>query len=146
MNNDYEDILRGIALLSKPLIGAAIILLNRNNKTLLLKKNYGDFKWSTPGGHIDPGETDWEAAVRELKEETSIELDNIEYKVIDSWISRRTAHIYVVRIDMTPHVKLSEEHSGYRWTPIYDVLDRPDLLSNYIVNSFEEMYHRHQIS
>jgi 8-oxo-dGTP pyrophosphatase MutT (NUDIX family) len=30
--------------------------------------------WLQPGGHIDPGETPWEAALRESREETGLEL------------------------------------------------------------------------
>ena len=29
-------------------------------------------RWLPPGGHIDPGETPWEAAVREVREETGL--------------------------------------------------------------------------
>ena len=37
-----------------------------------MKKKKGD-SWSLPKGHIDPGETPDEAAVREIREETGIE-------------------------------------------------------------------------
>lgn len=36
---------------------------------LLLKASYGDFHWSAPKGHVDPGEDDFSTALRETKEE-----------------------------------------------------------------------------
>jgi len=36
---------------------------------LLLKASYGSFHWSSPKGHVDPGEDDYTTALRETKEE-----------------------------------------------------------------------------
>lgn len=36
---------------------------------LLLKASYGNFHWSSPKGHVDPGEDDYTTAVRETREE-----------------------------------------------------------------------------
>lgn len=36
---------------------------------LLLKASYGDFHWSAPKGHVDPGEDDFTTALRETREE-----------------------------------------------------------------------------
>jgi len=35
-------------------------------------------RWDLPKGHVDPGETDFECALRELVEETSIEAGHLE--------------------------------------------------------------------
>lgn len=32
-------------------------------------------RWMPPGGHLEPGEAPWEGAVREVKEETGLEVD-----------------------------------------------------------------------
>ena len=37
---------------------------------LLLQASYGMFHWSPPKGYCDPGEDDFETAVREVKEES----------------------------------------------------------------------------
>jgi 8-oxo-dGTP pyrophosphatase MutT (NUDIX family) len=51
--------------------GSAIVVGPRG--VLLLKhKRLG--LWLQPGGHIDPGETPWEAALREAQEETGLDV------------------------------------------------------------------------
>ena len=53
--------------------GVGVVLLNKNNKIFVSKRidNPNDF-WQMPQGGIDKGENPSEAALRELKEETSI--------------------------------------------------------------------------
>ena len=53
--------------------GVGIILLNDENKVFVAKRidNPKNF-WQMPQGGIDEGENYYEAAIRELKEETSV--------------------------------------------------------------------------
>ena len=53
--------------------GVGIILLNKNNKVFVAKRidNPKNF-WQMPQGGIDEGENYYEAALRELEEETSV--------------------------------------------------------------------------
>lgn len=41
---------------------------------LLLKASYGSLHWSSPKGYVDPGEEDYDAALREVTEETGYKL------------------------------------------------------------------------
>ena len=52
----------------------AIIIRNNNNtsETLLIKMLGGH--WSYPKGHVEEGETEVETALREIKEETNLEV------------------------------------------------------------------------
>ena len=54
--------------------GVGIVLLNKQNKIFVAKRidNPKNF-WQMPQGGIDEGEDYYEAALRELKEETSVE-------------------------------------------------------------------------
>jgi 8-oxo-dGTP pyrophosphatase MutT (NUDIX family) len=45
----------------------------RGLEVLLLRPRSGAQEWLLPKGHIDPGETPEEAALRELREETGVE-------------------------------------------------------------------------
>ena len=54
--------------------GVGIALLNKENKVFVAKRidNPKNF-WQMPQGGVDVGENNYQAALRELKEETSIE-------------------------------------------------------------------------
>lgn len=39
---------------------------------LLLQASYPPHHWTPPKGHVDPGEDEWQAAIRETKEEANI--------------------------------------------------------------------------
>ena len=56
---------------------AGIVLYDRNGHVLLLEQ-YGK-SWSVPKGHVEEGEEFGEAALRELKEETSIDMWSGEF-------------------------------------------------------------------
>lgn len=58
--------------------GAGCVVLNGDNH-ILLGRRTDDFKWVTPGGHVEEGEDFKEGACRELLEETGLRaLDPIE--------------------------------------------------------------------
>ena len=54
--------------------GAIIYRKFHGNTELLLIKNQNGGHWSFPKGHVEAGETEEETAVREIKEETGIDV------------------------------------------------------------------------
>lgn len=60
----------GSQLLLMPSVGNAVL----DDGRLLLVRHIRDGCWGTPGGAIEPGESPAEAARRELREETGLEL------------------------------------------------------------------------
>ena len=50
--------------------GAVII---KNNKVLVLQQVAGH--WGFPKGHVEKGETEVETAIREIKEETNLDVE-----------------------------------------------------------------------
>jgi 8-oxo-dGTP diphosphatase len=53
---------------------AAFVLLIEGGRVLLVKQSYGPRLWALPGGMARPGETLEEAAVREAREETGLDV------------------------------------------------------------------------
>lgn len=61
------------------------IILNDKNEILLVLHNAGH--WGLPKGHVEEGETEVQTAIREVKEETNIDVEvntNYRYRVVYS--------------------------------------------------------------
>ncbi|MGI5959558.1 MAG: bis(5'-nucleosyl)-tetraphosphatase [Massiliimalia sp.] len=54
--------------------GAVVFRKYHGNTELLLIKHANGGHWSFPKGHVEPGETEIETAIREVKEETGIDI------------------------------------------------------------------------
>jgi 8-oxo-dGTP pyrophosphatase MutT (NUDIX family) len=58
--------------------GAAAIVFDGDGRVLLVREGYRRRRWSLPGGRIEPAELPHEAAVREAREETGLEVVPVE--------------------------------------------------------------------
>jgi 8-oxo-dGTP diphosphatase len=67
----------------KPQVGTGIII-TKDDKVLLMKRKgpHGKGTWSTPGGHLDFGETLEQCARREAKEEVGVDVVNIRFRAV----------------------------------------------------------------
>jgi len=68
----YGADLDGLPRHEEPQSGAALILTRRSSK---LRSHPG--QWALPGGRIDPGETPEQTALREMREEVGLDLDEM---------------------------------------------------------------------
>ncbi len=55
-------------------VPAVDVIIETNKGILLIERNHEPFGWAIPGGHIEYGESAETAAVREAKEETSLDV------------------------------------------------------------------------
>ena len=68
------------------------IYLEKDNKYLMLYRNkkkndMNQGKWLGVGGHVEEGETPYQAIVRETKEETGLDLKSAEYRAIINFVN-----------------------------------------------------------
>ena len=54
--------------------GAAAAIVDDDGRILLVKENYDRRRWNFPGGRVEPGEAPQDAAVREAREETGVDV------------------------------------------------------------------------
>ena len=65
---------------NQPRVGVAAIIVRNNRVLLIRRKNvHGAGSWSTPGGHLDFGETPEQCAIRETQEEVGIEIKDVQF-------------------------------------------------------------------
>ena len=94
-----------------PRVGARVLLLDQLDRVLLMHArdpdDPGHHWWELPGGGLDDGESPEQAAVREVAEETGIQLDRVGPRV---WIREsrfryrnrdhhRVDHVFLARKD-----------------------------------------------
>lgn len=55
-------------------LGAAAVILNEVGHVLLVKHTYGRLNWEVPGGHAEADESIMDTAIREVREETGLQV------------------------------------------------------------------------
>jgi 8-oxo-dGTP diphosphatase len=80
----------------RPSVGVAILIV-RNNRLLLVRRRnvHGTGTWSTPGGHLEYGETPEQCAAREAKEEIGLNVVNIRFQAITNDIFEAEGKHYI---------------------------------------------------
>ena len=72
-------------------MGVAVLLTSSDQSVLVTRRapHMRTFPgvWVPPGGHVEPGETVLKAGLRELQEETGLNLENTSYHILGLWES-----------------------------------------------------------
>lgn len=107
---------------------ASLILEDDEGRALIVKANYKSH-WTFPGGMIDAGETPFEAAIRETREEVGLVIDPAT--VTFAWVANRASRLadtyqFVFRaplpVGAAQRIALQpEEIDDYTWVTIADV-------------------------
>ena len=113
------------------------ILFTRRKEVLVFERSIYPFAYAIPAGHLDRGELPAEAARRELKEETDLEVESLHLFAEEDVMGdscRRGAdnhrwHLYTLPYDdKSKKLKLNDEGDKARWIPFDELKKRNDLV------------------
>jgi len=129
----------------EPTVG--VFIFNRNGEMLLLKSHKWPGKYVVPGGHVELGERIEEAAVREAKEETGLDISDLEFINFQQfiydpafWKKRHFIFFdFACKTDSTD-VQLNNEAENYVWVEPHQALTME--LDTYTRRSVEEWLRR----
>jgi 8-oxo-dGTP diphosphatase len=108
---------------------AKMYVQNKQGKYLLLKRSdddkYRPGEWDLPGGSVDQGEDPIDAVLREVKEETNIEVTN--YKILTTYSSVTNKHVVTLLYfgeALSEDIIVSREHSEFEWVSVKEILKK----------------------
>jgi 8-oxo-dGTP diphosphatase len=114
----------------KPQVGTAIIL-TKADKVLLMKRKgpHGTGTWSTPGGHLDFGETPEDCAAREAKEEVGVDVVDIRFRSVTNDLFEASGRHYITiwmegKVVGDPFIASEREVEEIGWFA-WDALPQP---------------------
>jgi bis(5'-nucleosidyl)-tetraphosphatase len=107
-----------------------VVYMGEPREFLLL--HYPSGHWDFPKGHVEAGETDLQAALREVQEETGIRtvevhpgfLHTFEYYYKREGTTMRKSVSYFVGRVTAKEVQVSHEHRGFVWLPYEKAIER----------------------
>jgi len=114
----------------EPTVGA--LILNQEGKVFLMSSPKWKGKYIIPGGHIEVGETIEQALKREIKEETNLNIFDIQFISFQEFIFGEDFHekrhfIFLDYVCRTKdaEVVLDKEGSEYVWVSLDEALKMP---------------------
>jgi len=129
---------------------AAVVLIEDEKIALIERHRQGRHYFTFPGGHVDPGETPEQAAVRETAEELGLQVV-IQRLLAEIWWHEKPQYYFLVQtIGGTFGTGTGEElirplpiKGTYQplWTPVRDLLDlpvQPREMAELVVRSLKE--------
>ncbi|MFB7026509.1 MULTISPECIES: NUDIX domain-containing protein [unclassified Streptomyces] len=126
MANTWLPPVEYVATLPRATAYACLYFTDTRGRPLQLRATYHSRMWQWPGGNMDPGETPWETAVRECREETGIVFTG-EPRLLgthfttdrgDAWPANHIGFVFdggeLTDEQIAAVVLDSDEHSEYR--------------------------------
>lgn len=104
----------------------SIVYAERDGKILLLKRvanaGFGG-QWFMPGGAVDAGEGPEESAIRELREESGLEIVG-DIELVGAYLAfiyGRDTLLLSYRAEVSGDVQISDEHTDAQWIDPVDM-------------------------
>ncbi|MCR5574919.1 MAG: NUDIX hydrolase [Bacteroidaceae bacterium] len=129
----------------RPAVTADCVVVTRESepKVLLIQRGNEPFKgcWAFPGGFMDMDETTEQCAIRELEEETGLEVSELQQigaysKVNRDPRGRTVTVVYLARVDTAVAVIGQDDAAKAEWFPLSDLpplaFDHDDIMQDAI--------------
>ena len=110
----------------KNVVGA--IILNEKNKVLIMSRKTDDFMGGIdelPSGNMEQGENIYDSLIREVKEETNLDVVNVKlyigsFDYISGKGKKARQYNFVLDVKNTGNIILTE-HDEYKWLKIEEI-------------------------
>ncbi|HEV7702477.1 MAG TPA: NUDIX domain-containing protein [Candidatus Paceibacterota bacterium] len=128
--------------INRPKVGTGIFILNDKKQVLFQKRTgaHGTDSWALPGGHLEWQESFLENAIREGKEETDLDIQDVEVVGVTNDIFKEekkhyvTIYMKVTKWSGTPKITEPDRCLEMDWFNL-DKLPTPMFVSD--INFFE---------
>ena len=102
-------------------------IIKKNNELLVLKRHpksrTDPEMWELPGGKVESGEFFTDALVREIKEETNLDVSVGDFceAIQNDYSHKRTVQIMMYLENIEGEVKISDEHTDWKWATLEEI-------------------------
>jgi nucleoside triphosphatase len=117
-------------LFPEPTVG--VFIFNPSGELLLLRSHKWPGKYVIPGGHVELGERIEDAAIREAKEETGLDIHNLEFINFQEfiydpsfWKPRHFIFFDYACKTTSTDVQLNDEAEEFIWLALEDAMKLP---------------------
>jgi ADP-ribose pyrophosphatase YjhB (NUDIX family) len=103
-------------------IGAFAIILDENSRVLLCLRTDKDI-WNLPGGGVEVGESHWAAVVREVKEETGLDVKINKFLGVTSKPEKSDFAFLFLCMPVSGELTLNNEAKDLRYFSLDEILE-----------------------
>lgn len=114
----------------RPVATVGALIHDGEGKVLMIQTHKWSDKWGIPGGKIERGEASEAALIREIGEETALEISNIQFVMVQDCIDSpeffQRAHFLLLNYiaEASSHdVVLNEEAERFRWVTMAEACE-----------------------
>jgi dATP pyrophosphohydrolase len=122
-----------------------VVVYATSGEFLLLERHQPAGWWQSVTGSLEPGETPWDAAVRELHEETGLAAEGLvdlgisqRFRIAPAWrhrfapgVTHNLEHAFALALGAPVDIRLDPgEHRRFAWLPREDALRRATSSTN----------------
>lgn len=99
----------------------ATILCKRDREILFVRKPKA--RWNLPGGKVEDGETPFEAALRELAEETGVNATSLEFVALYEG-DKVVHHVFAIQVPKSTKASAQNEIADCKWLSWKELAER----------------------